>query len=114
MPFVASHHHVDESAAQIRDFDDEITVKKPKKPASRTTIIFRRILRYAFSHIGLCILLAAYCGGGAVIFRWTDGGRERSLKEEGKNYAHLLEQEKQNLSWWLTNLTSRPDCCLWV
>ncbi len=55
-------------------------------------------MKYLFSHVGLCILVCAYCVGGAFLFQHIEGGEEEHGLIAGMNRSKQIELERQQLA----------------
>lgn len=62
------------------------------------TKIIKVVMKYLFSHVGLCVLVCAYCVGGAFLFMHLEGEGEEEALLAGLNRSQEIEEERLELA----------------
>lgn len=59
--------------------------------------VFKRILKYLFSTVGLCFLILIYCIIGAWMFAAIEGGHQWNNLLKGQQRAQHIEMERKSI-----------------
>ncbi|KAF5405366.1 hypothetical protein PHET_01137 [Paragonimus heterotremus] len=77
-----------EQATEYRNIALGMTNRKNQTKCHKLLGYFKRFISFLFSHIGLCLLVAGYCAGGAFLFRGIERDHQRQMVE--KHIKELL------------------------
>ncbi|KAF7261229.1 hypothetical protein EG68_01565 [Paragonimus skrjabini miyazakii] len=81
-----------EQAIEYRNIALGITNRKDQTKCQKLLGYFKRLISFLFSHIGLCLLVAGYCAGGAFLFRGIERDHQRQMVN--KHLKELLADHR--------------------
>lgn len=78
-------------AADEDGLNDPIAETEQKIKRHKTFVRYLKLtMRYMFSHVGLCLLISAYCLLGCLIFMSIDGVNEQEMLATGRDVRKLI------------------------
>ncbi|KAF8562666.1 hypothetical protein P879_08913 [Paragonimus westermani] len=83
-----SFNNQNEQAIEYRNIPLVINNRKKRTRCQQVLGYIRRFISFLFSHIGLCLLVAGYCAGGAFLFRGIERNHQRQMVD--KHIKELL------------------------